>query len=54
MAVYLAAAVAMVLMASPLVGQVGKLSPVPLRQSFDNFPMQLGDRKGLSRNMWRP
>jgi EpsI family protein len=39
---YLLAALALVLIANPLIQQVGKAAPVPLRQSFDTFPLRLG------------
>jgi exosortase D (VPLPA-CTERM-specific) len=43
---YLLTALVFVLIATPLVHQVEKASPVKLRQSFDNFPLQLGPWQG--------
>jgi len=43
---YLVAALAIVFLAFPLVRYVGQAPSVPLRQSFDNFPMQLGPWQG--------
>jgi exosortase D (VPLPA-CTERM-specific) len=40
------AAIVMVLAAGSFAQVVGKTSPVPLRQSFDNFPMELGPWRG--------
>lgn len=39
-------ALAMVLVAGHFAQTVGKISPVPLRQSFDNFPLEMGPWQG--------
>jgi exosortase D (VPLPA-CTERM-specific) len=43
---YLLAALALLLLAIPVVHRVGAAPPIPLRQSFNNFPMRLGPWEG--------
>lgn len=43
---YLLTALALVLIANPLMQHVGKAAPVPLRQSFDTFPLRLDHWQG--------
>jgi exosortase D (VPLPA-CTERM-specific) len=43
---YLVAALVLVMVAGPVAGSVSLVPPVPLRQSFANFPMQLGPWQG--------
>jgi exosortase D (VPLPA-CTERM-specific) len=43
---YLAVALLMVVIAGYFAQMVGNVSPVPLLQSFDNFPLQLGSWQG--------
>lgn len=50
LALYLVIALALVLLALPLVRNIAQAPPVPLRQSFDNFPLTIGSWQG--RHTW--